>query len=498
MIEDGHITYPNFNSPLYNWRPESNFLSDCLVGILTTVFIYQTLRICLDLGTGFKKHGEIRGSDIGVYIMVSESSFRSFAKAAGKLKLCAPQSARQKTLRSIISPGSKTLLLLCIALFIRTGIIALTIENEKTLSFGDVGFRGVGLGIVADPSQSKPVTSSSDQVVKYSRPGRDFCYRNVPTKYARSEEPLAKFYRCSTFFYYNNSASGHENLLSSIDNNPSTAFFHIHAGLNESIVMQASSQELRIVSRSAADMLVGRKSYIIKNTVSTKEAAAIIRAILDSFLHCPQSADKLKIEKPPPALRGRDVPGVGPGWHMYAAVSCRKFTFTEIYGAFQLFERSIKFVNTETLELKTDAGTVDPKLVKDFPFLQRTSAPLSLVMLIILVVVITSVRLFISFALGNDSHLAPEIVFKDALGIKCCDSILQEQGLLHYGDKLWVQSKGKKGISNDAETPKPEHVQNKSSSLRNSSSWDEDGPSCASLATFESCHDSFSGSGTLP
>lgn len=165
MIRDGHIVYGAYGateSPLFWWEFESTTLNALVIAVLTTILSYQVAASLLDLFLGFKAKGIARVSDLHILLLTQQSSPLAVATnllrnnwMTGRYFLGdIPRASNiiREERKVKFKVYAKFLILLAVAPVANITAVVLSLENEKTLTFGDLNFGGLALGVNTDLS----------------------------------------------------------------------------------------------------------------------------------------------------------------------------------------------------------------------------------------------------------------------------------------------------------------------------------------------------------
>lgn len=414
MLSEDGVTYPGASSAFRNWQPENSFLYELLFAGLTTCLVYQLTKIVLDVGLGQRTRGEILITDLNQFIQVSNFSFRSILSSFGckgsvvrrrfhgKVASCPAETHLEKSIK--VSVVAKYLLLLLAAPVIHMVGIYLSVEGEKVVSFGDVRFGGVALGI------------SEKGDIFESHPG-SFC-PPARTKYARGETPLANFYRCFGFGDF-----PHDNDFAN------DTFVLMLRGSWIDMGFTIVSPSRRWVSFVYLDMHTGETPYRLRNTVSYNEFEQMFeRGLAQMMAVCPSGlrSNVNSDEYIPPA------PGQ---WVVSAKAQCKNYRSQQIEGIATSMLNNVSMVDTDEFEVSRFANETF-SLGDDLDLLVRRSSTATFLSMLIAAAIAIIVRLIINLVFNNDAHLAVEAILKDRLGMKCCDSMLQAENLVHFKNEI--------------------------------------------------------------
>lgn len=417
MISEGVVTYPGASSAFRNWQPENSFLYELLFAGLTTCLVYQLTKIVLDIGLGQRMRGEMLITDINQFILVSNLSVKSILSSFGCKGIVARRrfngkdlscSAKKELEEDIhVSVMAKYLLLLVAAPGIHIVGIYLSVETEKVVSFGDVKFGGVALGI----SENGPIIES--------RPG-SYC-PPVRATYARGERPVANFYRCFAMrpFEHDNEFERDEFVLMLRSNS-----------LDMGVTIVTPSR--RWISFIYFDMHTGETPYRLRNTMSKNEGKEMFEWGLKQMMAvCPSGIRST-------ANASEYIPFALGQWVISAKAKCSNYSpqLIEEIGISML--RNVTMVETEKFEVSRFANETIT-LGDDINLLIRRGSAINFLSMLIAAAIAIAVRLIINVVYTSDAHVAVEAIIKDRLGMKCCDSMLQAETVIRFQNEIEVE-----------------------------------------------------------
>lgn len=134
----------------------------------------------------------------------------------------------------------------------------------------------------------------------------------------------------------------------------------------------------------------------------------------------------------------KQVTGDGTQWKFEQILSCHRDTLfaadilrENLLMLFTLVDSdSLRVVNSE----KEGSDVVDGG---DFLFIERRRSFMTLAVLIISTAVLVVVRLVVRAVTKNDIHLGIEMVLKNTLNLQRCDSMLQNERMVDYSDRIY-------------------------------------------------------------
>lgn len=429
MIRNGTITYDAFDSSLLTWRTEDPILHTFLVAVLTTIFAYQTTAIFCDVLVGFKPTGEAVITDLGSVLLAQESSILSAAVSVlhnvtllrwrfpGFKCTCSDEGREQSGINFLVRSKFIVLFLLTPVLSVISVVISL--EGDSVVSFRDAHFGGIALGIADD-----------DRIVNGHRNNLD-CGKYKVT-YARNDKENASFYKCSLAYKLN------KRTLNATTLSMSQTF-------NDEVVLKFASPNQRYGSYFRIDVRIVGEVYRLRGNIPLTKVKSLMRSGQSKMMKgCPMSLNDAR--RPPPK-----VTYYGQKWNISQSLPCdpgRKI----VLDTFRFIGRLFTVVNSETFEivstneLKAGLGSSSDRAKRrsnfvrgdDLPFIIRRRSYVSLAPLSITVACILVCKVVLKNLTNNDIDVGIESIVKDGLGMKCCDSMLQNRSRVDYsGDNFF-------------------------------------------------------------
>lgn len=153
MIQDGYITYGPSRLDFFSWRPSNPFLNQLLTSLIIATLSSQLSHIVTDLFLGFKDLTQARISNIHVAWLMQNPTPSALARALlprhhatfrGVPDQLGPAHLDQHAKPLVIS---KLFFLLLILPVINMSVIVLELERTSLLSFRDISFGGIQLGL---------------------------------------------------------------------------------------------------------------------------------------------------------------------------------------------------------------------------------------------------------------------------------------------------------------------------------------------------------------
>lgn len=423
MIRNFRITYDNFETPLQLWQFQNPFLHEFAVAALTTVLAYQTTSIFLDIFLGSKARGEVTLADLFILLRTEDSSLRFKAirfflkKIFGILDWKPIHPDKSRKLGAGYRPILKLCLLLLLIPTVNVVCVSLTLERDVVMSFRDARFGGMSAGSRADIGS---FTTQSD-----NQTGQCFPYS---IDHGSRDLPLVEIFFCTTI---------DDPRDIKLDNvTTKTVVVRSREG---DIVVGMSSPNFSLFVRSYLMIWTAGKSFRVKPTLTSEEASRIVRDGAKRILQlCPNSST----EDSQPQLFSLESDVHEESFTVFQHFLCNVTSRVhgEIIATVIEMERYIGPVNSETLEFAETSDASDPtsqilfESGDNLPFLRRRSPYVCFSSLLMATVFVCFIRLIVKLATNNDIHLGIELILKRYADIYCCDSMLQNQSVIHYTD----------------------------------------------------------------
>lgn len=134
-------------------------------------------------------------------------------------------------------------------------------------------------------------------------------------------------------------------------------------------------------------------------------------------------------------------------WILSAEVRCANYSplkIEEIGGS--MLDR-VTIVNADKLEVNTKPYFEGFSLDDDLELLTRHGSTATFLSIALAATIAVIVRVGIKMLFNNDAHLAVEVILKDRLGMKCCDSMLHAENLVHFKGDVEVENSAHLEIS---------------------------------------------------
>lgn len=433
MIENGSVTYDQARDPLRTLEPQHPAVLQILAAILATILAYQLAGITFDLLVGCKRKGTALASDISILLLAEDSSPYAVLANLGwsrHISRCryrtSPASSCKRSPRLIrFSVLLKLTFFLAAAPVANLLAIFLTSEVDKDLTFADVSFGGVALGV------------SSDQNFVATEEDRKLC-RRVSTQLRKTDTPVAEFFFCAdAIVLLNSSAIIDDSQSPAIPNTPeqdTTVFtvsrddFDVVAAKNSYSV---NIENTRIQARGDifGEVLTTSGGFHLRNVITQQDGERHLRNGLQ-FL-----SEKCRDD---PDIQGSgeigDILVDSSGedrWSLRGSVECTLDNTTVMFDALQRAVENVTFVETDEFQVvnSTDGEVVR---IEGEIFFRRRESLVSFLVLTIVVATSLVIRIIVRVFTNNDLHVGIELLLKDTLNIPPYDSMLSVEDVVDY------------------------------------------------------------------
>ncbi|PXF45215.1 hypothetical protein BWQ96_05045 [Gracilariopsis chorda] len=420
MIRDEYLTYAGAQSAFRNWRPESDIFFELVFAVLVTVFVYQLTKLLLEVSLGQKRKGEIVISDLYVYMVVSGLSFSAVVSNIRSLfrgKQDDSQEERSPSYGLLSSKSARTARVLAKFVLLVLSIpgihilgIFLSIETETDLSFKDVNFGGLAMGLREDRSNIKMNRASS-------------CPK-VLTRFGHGETGTSDFFRCYTMtppIPFDNE-----------DNLQAGRFIAILRSSSNNIGVTIVTPGKRWISFLTLNVNDGKQTYLLKNTLSSDQRSRIFESgVRELVAPCNSSLQTRGIDISwviPPSLENEPKQDI-----LRVLVECPGYDETHLAQVGNDMLNNVSFVQTERFEVSESFVSEEFVPADDLIFFRRRGSNASLLAMLIITVIVILARVLVGFVLSIEGPFALEVIIKDRFGLKCCDSMLQYEQKVNYG-----------------------------------------------------------------
>ncbi|CAN8074816.1 unnamed protein product [Agarophyton chilense] len=443
MIRNDHLTYAGAESVFRNWRPQDDSIYEMVFSALITVFVYQLAKLVLELCLGQKRSGEIPVSDLYLYVVLSGlsfslvvSSFRSIiqlAQEAEDLSLSTAMKSKQSR-RTAWTVGKFALLLLAIPSIQVVGLF-FGVEGETDISFKDVNFGGLALGLVKDvPTITQNNTSRCQK---------------LETRLGHGETERTNFFRCygiSEPLPFETGA-----------NLGAGSFLVFLMSTSTNIGLTVVVPGKRWISFLSLDINDGKNPYSLRNVLSLEQKSRILEVGVQKMVKsCPSAVQ----------TKGVDVSWVFPSLteseseqpRLSVLVECADYDENHLVDVAFGMLNNVSFIHTDHFDVSESINAEEFVSGDDLVFFRRRGSNASLLAMLIATVVVITGRIIVGLVLYNEGPKALEVILKDGLAVKCCDSLLQYEQIVHYTSEREKSNGGNSCFWSDTETCSSGHT----------------------------------------
>lgn len=418
MFRDEFLTYEGADSLFRNWRPESDVLYELLFGALVTVFVYQLTKLILEISLGQKRRGEMLAYDLYIYMIVSGlslssviSSFR-FKERNYEEEIDEDESPYScgKSGQGVWVLGKYLVLLMLVPSIHIIGIF-LGMEKERDLSFGDLKFGGLAMGL-----------RESTSVIRTKSPFNG-CHQ-VQTQLGQGETEMTSFFRCD-------SGTGVFIPFDNQDNIESGNFIAILRSSTTNIGVTVVTPGKRWISFLHLDIHDGKQPYFLRNVLTPEQRSQIfesgVRRMVEQCESPVQTRDIDISWVIPPTPENEPVQNIES-----ALVECAGFDENKLLEIAEDMITNVTFVESEIFDVSRSLGN---EFISgdDIIFVQRRGSSVSLLVMVLIILVVVVARIVVQFVLSNEGSFALDVILKDEFGLNCCDSMLQYEQPLNNG-----------------------------------------------------------------
>lgn len=415
MIRDGQIVYGAAVLPLYWWEFENTTLNALVIASLCTVLSYQVAASLPDILLGFKTKGTARVSDLHILLLTQQSS--PLAVATNLLRN--NWMTRRYFLRQIPRASkvireeskvkfkvcAKLLILLAVAPVANIGAVILTLENEKTLTFKDLSFGGLALGVNTDLSVVESEVYSPR------------CRRSQ-LQTVLGEDPSVSFFICYSPTWFLTTPTAHARVEISVISQMDM-YSAIYVGNEASVQLYAGT----LATKDTKDTQCFIKHALTYRSISRLADAAV--GLL---------ADELGIENP---LVNEAVVGSEGSFGNNSLTVSKSITYTALNNFSRITNRVnsklskfVTFVDSPSLEI---IGYIisRPELQHNFttadnlPLLTRRRRNVSLPLIAIVTLCAVLIRVAVKILCNNDLSDGLEQVIREQTNIEGHESVFQ-------------------------------------------------------------------------
>eukprot|EP00177_Eucheuma_denticulatum_P006506 GFKZ01011843.1.p1 GENE.GFKZ01011843.1~~GFKZ01011843.1.p1 ORF type:complete len:462 (-),score=51.73 GFKZ01011843.1:509-1894(-) len=435
MISGNAITYPNAQAPFETWGPDQQTLLSFLVAVLSTVLAYQTTAIMFDLILGRKPRGEACITDFSLLLLAEELSPLSIAaNLSGSptlakvrtqgvlLDTLSADSSEEAIVRKPIPRCLSTKLLILVISVPLVNLIAviITLERDREITFGSAKFDGIALGVNANLSTIETCD-------------HDLYCRTFQTSYGKGETAVAEFFSC---LYVLISGAGPDAVPDTLVMSSSTREDAPFSSILLEYTFSDPTSGASLVLRSIAHIDVGvrRASYRLFSLLTAEQGEILFARTVQRIQQTSDSNTTGEVEVEQFPSRS----GLIPRWRI--SQKMRIVTGpSELMAMLRGALLPITVVDSEQRNFIDLAGLQSSQIeevstvpMDSVPLLVRRRSFVSFATLCIVVAAVAAVRILVRLFTNNDIHQGIEMIMKDLLNIKACDSILQNRVHVHY------------------------------------------------------------------
>lgn len=415
MIKDGLLTHCCAEGSFWNWELSSEFWHELLLAVLTTFLAYQTAAFCMDLLFGFKERGKAKVSDLAIVLLVEESSLRavltnlcpSWFNRRSSLHFDPSASINRDIERDRTIPfrtAFKLMIAISVAPLLNFAANALVLERDKVISFGEARFGGVVLSYRPEPSTPLRQADVNPLCGQFK------------TSFGPRTVPLSQFFVCKFTRDY---PRNRELTLAEMTLNKTK---------EEYVEFSVTGNRTRLWGRAYGQVQTNGSMYGLRVQLSPDDRErALLSAAADLLKVCGAEKEQLsRVEHSP----GEDE------WAVTMTHPCVDFFLENATKAFEALFDDMTMVDSERFDLlEMDANESSPnKFIRgdELPLFLRTRGVVNLSLLLLICVLLSVIRWVFLFLTNNDIDQGLETVFKDQLGVKCCDSALEIAETVSY------------------------------------------------------------------
>ncbi|KAI0559815.1 hypothetical protein FGB62_136g00 [Gracilaria domingensis] len=417
MIRNNQLTYVGADSVFRNLRPQSDLLYEIIFAVLVTVFVYQLTKLSLELLLGQRRTGEIPVSDLYIYVILSGLTFFSiisflrslFQPAQDAQELALSTAMKSKMSGRAARMVTKFALLVLAVPGIQVLGLFLGLEGETLVSFRDVKFGGLAMGLVEDQSRNRKNDSSRCQ--------------KLETRLGHGETGVTDFFRCYGIT---------EPLPFDTGNNlKAGSFVVLLSPTSTNIGVTVIVPGKRWLTFLSLDINDGQKPYSLRNLLTFEQQSRIFEhGVREMAKPCSSAVQ----------TRGNDVSWVFPAQPeslseqrlLSVLVECAEYNEDHLVKVADGMLSNVSFVQTDHFEIAESINAKNFTSGDDLVFFRRRGSNASLLAMLITTIVVITGRIVVWCLLINEAPKALEVILKDHLGLKCCDSMLQYEQKVHY------------------------------------------------------------------
>lgn len=413
MIQNNTITHCCVEPSFWNWEPRSDVLKEFLIAVITTLFAGQMYYLCFDLLFGLKSKGRAFVSELGVVLIAQEMSFSSYMAAVfpntafSRWRFhpdgsqCGKATRKLRLSRRSICKYHLILVIAFLSSFISNVLI---IEADVSTSFDDAKFGGIAGGINEDLS------------VVNSSPFSPGCAL-LEMKYGPRDAALANFVSCS-FTSIGIDYTKYEKTR-----------IVFQKGLDQILTMNVSANGEVIYLEHFVKLEFAEKSFRLQQSLTREQGEKLLS------LAGQEAGDAIEVD----FENGNEDSRLFE-WQIVMTVSYPRFTTEDGKKFVTAVIKKLTVIIADSFQV-IDESPASFEGRQNIPPLEsatgmqccrRSTGSAGIGALLIVLIGVTMARFLGALVTHNDTSMGLEFVFKDAVGARCCDSVLQRTEQRNY------------------------------------------------------------------
>lgn len=417
------LTYTSEPSPWFSLEFSNVFLNSLAIAVLVTLISFQTTGIIFDTILGFKERSAAPIKSLHTLLLVRQSS--PLAVLTNLLRIDPltrfyyrgdiPSDTRilreQTSIRTTTT--IKLLLLLAVAPVINVLSIVLTLEKTNDLTFAEAGVKGIQLGI----NEDLRITSFTPITSRCSR-------TEIATK--QGDDPLADFMLCSNV----------PGVRPNPEETPVRGQVAVFVAQSVVYVIQVQIGTFTMQSSVRATIRSEDQNYVPRTKISNSSAEPFVDLGMSLIApHCGSTVEQARDEFVRHSLMGQaevNMTFVRAKWIPCASKGDPEAIIGGMEDVLQKLVKYITLVNADRLDIVKEGHGVYATESENFfngsdlPFLSRRTRNSGLLVLVLISGAAVLLRIFTILCWNNDIEEGIDLVVKNTLGMKCCDSLLRE------------------------------------------------------------------------
>lgn len=413
MIQNNTITHCCAEPSFWNWEPRSDVLKEFLIAVITTLLAGQVNYLCFDILFGLKSKGRAFVSELGVVLIAQEMSFSSYMAAIfpntafSRWRFHPDGSQCEKATRKL-RPSRRSIckyhVILVIAFLSSFISNVIVIEADVSTSFDDARFGGIVGGINEDLS----VVNSSP-----FSPGCNL----LEMKYGPKDTVLADFVSCSSTSL-SSDYTKYENIR-----------IVFQKGRDQILTMNVSSCNLVFYLEHYVKLEFAEKSFRLQQSLTRGQGEKLLS------LAAQKLGDAIEVD----FENGNEYSRLLE-WQIVMTMFYSRFTLEDGKKIVNAVYKKLTVVNADSFQVIDESpdnfeGQENIPLLESATGMQscsRSTGSAGIRTLLVALTGVTVARFLGALVTHNDTSMGLEFVFKDAVGARCCDSVLQRTEQLNY------------------------------------------------------------------